>query len=227
MIRIDVDPTGDFKKQMNNLIKYTEGFLEGAQRGKNAFLKQMGESVKEVLENFIDSNARVNSEALHHVYEWYQAGNPDSRLFEISYTVSNLGLSFKSNFTQSKSIANGSNEPFFDKAKVMESGASITIRPQKAEFLRFEKNGDVVFTPNPVAVPFPGGASTTGGFEKTFDNFFQNYFKQSFLQSSGMRRAFSDVSIYKKNLRSGLVAGRSAGLSAGYRWITNVRMDKA
>ena len=227
MIKIRVDAAGDFKKQMDNLIRYTEGFLEGAQRGKNAFLKQMGESVKEVLENFIDSNARVDSDALHHVYEWYQTGNPENRLFEISYTVSNLGLSFKSNFTQSTSIAKGSNEPFFDKAKVMESGASVVIKPKSAEFLRFEKGGDTVFTPNPVAVPSPGGSSTTGGFERTFDNFFQNYFRQSFLQSSGMRRAFSDVSIYKKNLRSGLKAGRSAGLTAGYRWITNVRMDRA
>jgi hypothetical protein len=225
MINIKIDSANSFKKQMNNLVKYTEGFLEGAQRGKRDFLKQVGESVKEILENFIDSNARVDSDSLHHVYEWYQTGNPESRLFEISYTVSNLGLSLKSNFTQSTSIANGSNEPFFDKAKIMESGASVIIKPKSAEFLRFEKGGDTVFTPNPVAVPSPGGASTTGSFEKTFDNFFQNYFRQSFLQSSGMRKAFSDVSIYKKNLSKGLKSGRSAGVSAGYRWITNVRMD--
>jgi hypothetical protein len=227
LIQIEFDPKGDFKNQMNNLVRYTEGFLEGAQKGKNQFLKQMGESVKEVLENFIDSNARVNSEALHHVYEWYQAGNPESRLFEITCTVSNLGLSLKSNFSQSKSIADGSSEPFYDKARVMESGISIIIRPKSAEFLRFEKSGDTVFTPNPIAVPSPGGASTTGGFEKVFDSFFNNYFKQSFLQSSGIRRAFSDISIYKKNLQSGMKAGRSVGLAAGYRWITNVRMDGA
>jgi hypothetical protein len=107
------------------------------------------------------------------VYEWYRTGNPDARLFEISYTVSNLGLSFRSNFTQSTSIAKGSNEPFFDKAKVMESGASVIIKPKSAEFLRFEKGGDTVFTPNPVAVPSPGGSSTTGGFERTLITFFK------------------------------------------------------
>jgi hypothetical protein len=227
LIKIEFDPKGEFRNQMNNLVRYTEGFLEGAQRGKNQFLKQMGEAVKEVLESFIDSNARVDQQSLHHVYEWYQTGSPESRLFEISYTVGNLGLSIKSTFSQSRSIADGSSEPFYDKAKIMESGVSVVIRPKAAEFLRFEKNGETVFTPNPVAVPSPGGSAATGSFERVFDSFFQNYFKQSFLQSSGMRRAFSDISIYKKNLPSGLKSGKPAGLGAGYRWITNVRMDTA
>jgi hypothetical protein len=227
MITIKIDPQNDFQKQMNNLIKYTEGFLEGAQRGKRQFLQQMGEAVKEVLENFLDSNARINPESLHHVYEWYQTGSSDARLFEISYTVSNLGLSMKSNFSQSRSIADGSSEPFFDKAKIMESGASVVIRPKFAEFLRFEKSGETVFTPNPIAVPSPGGAATTGSFERIYDSFFQNYFNQSFLQSSGMRQAFSDVRIYKNNLRSGLRGGKSVGIETGYRWITNIRMDKS
>jgi hypothetical protein len=178
MINVKFDTDGSFKKQMNNIVKYTEGFIEGAEKGKRVFLKKLGSAVKEVLENFIDSNARVSSESLHHVYEWYQAGNPDARLFEISYTVSNKGLSMKSSFSQSTSIANGSTEPFYDKAKVMESGASVLIKPKKAEFLRFEKDGEVVFTKNPISVPSPGGSGTTGGFEKTIDSFFQNYFKQ-------------------------------------------------
>jgi hypothetical protein len=225
MISIKFDADGSFKRQMNNLVEYSYGFIDGANRGKRKFLQTLGEGVKEILSDFIDSNARIDSSSLHHVYEWYQAGSPDARLFEISYTVSNLGLSVKSDFSQSTSIAEGSNVPFYDKAKVMESGMSITVAPVRASFLKFESMGEEVFTPNPVSIASPGGEPTTGGFQRVFDLFFQNYFQQSFIQASGLRRSFEDVSVYKKNLQGGLSGGRAAGLSAGQRWIANVRID--
>lgn len=227
MIKIDVDTDGQFRKQMDNLVEYTEGFFEGVQRGKKNFLQQLAESIKEMLENFIDVNARVNPESLHHVYEWYQAGNSDARLFEISYVVKDSEISLSSSFSQSQSIASGSKEPFYNKAAVMESGASITIRPKRADFLKFETAGDTVFTPNQVFVRSPGGPETAGGFKKTHDSFFTNYFNQSFIQFSGMRQAFSDMSMYSKNLGAGLQGGRPVGVSTGYRWITNIRMEKA
>jgi hypothetical protein len=225
MIVVKFDEKGLFFRQMNNLVKYSYGFLEGAEKGKTDFLKSVGESTKEVLESFIDVNARVNPRVLHHVYEWSQTGSPDARLFEINYTVSNLGLSFKSTFTQSTSIKEGSTTPFYDKAKIMENGVPVTITPKTSSKLKFDIGSDTVFTPNPVRVSNPGGEATTGGFEKTFDMFFERYFKQSFLQSSGMRKVLSDVSLYKRNLSAGLKGGRAPGVKAGYRWISNVRID--
>jgi hypothetical protein len=225
MMIVKFDDKGLFYRQMNNLVKYSHGFLEGAQKGKTAFLKTVGEGTKEILESFIDVNARVNPDVLHHVYEWYQAGSPEARLFEIEYTVSNLGLSLKSTFTQSKSIRDGSREPFYDKARIMENGVPVTIAPRRSGKLVFEIDGETIFTENPVRVDSPGGDSVRGGFERIFDMFFEKYFKQSFLQSSGMVRALSDVSLYKKNLASGLKGGHAPGLSAGYRWISNVRID--
>jgi hypothetical protein len=225
VITVQMDNKKQFEKQMNNLVAYSEGFLEGIQKGKKAFLSGVGEKAKDILEAFIDSNARVNPEALHHIYEWYQTGNPDARLFEISYKVSDSGVSLESNFTQSRSVAIGSKEPFYDKARVMESGMSITIRPRSSDYLKFEVGGETVFTPNPVNVKNPGGASTTGAFEKTFNSFFENFFSQSFLESSGLRKSFSDVSIYTKNVKSGMSGGRQIGIAAGQKWIANIELE--
>jgi hypothetical protein len=225
MITVKFDSNGYFYRQMNNLVKYSAGFLEGAAKGKTLFLRSIGENTKEILESFIDSNARANSEMMHHVYEWYQVGSPQARLFNITYTISNLGLSFKTNFSQSSSVSNTSEEAFRNKARMMESGASITVSPKNSDYLRFEVDGREIFTKNPVFIPEAGGAATTGSFEKTFDMFFERYYTQAFLQSSGMRSRLKDWSSYKKNLPSGLKSGRSAGIPAGYRWITNIGVD--
>ena len=57
-------------KDLNNIVEYSMGFLDGVQKGKRLFLNALGSSVREMLEIFIDSNARSNPQALHHVYEW-------------------------------------------------------------------------------------------------------------------------------------------------------------
>ena len=146
-----------FKKDMNNIVNYSVGFLDGVQRGKTVFLKTLGMETVEVMKEFIDSNARVNPQMLHHIYEWNLTGSPEARLYDISYTVSNLGLSFKSSFSQSRSIKDGSRTPFYDKARIMENGIPVTIRPRVAQVLAFDDNGETVFTRGPVEVLNPGG----------------------------------------------------------------------
>jgi hypothetical protein len=130
-----------FKKDMNNIVNYSIGFLDGVHKGKTVFLKTLGMETVEVMKEFIDSNARVNPEMLHHIYEWNLTGSPEARLYDISYTVSNLGLSFKSSFSQSRSIKDGSRTPFYDKARIMENGIPVTIRPRAAQVLAFDDNG--------------------------------------------------------------------------------------
>jgi hypothetical protein len=101
--------TAMFEKDMKNIIEYSIGFLEGIQGGKQAFLHALGEETKSILEEYVDTMARVDPSALSHVYEWYQSGSPDARLYDIKYTVSNVGLSFKSSFKQSNTIKNENN----------------------------------------------------------------------------------------------------------------------
>jgi hypothetical protein len=210
-----------FKKDMSNIVDYSVGFLDGIHRGKTVFLKTLGLETVELMKEFIDSNARVNPEMLHHIYEWHQTGSPSARLYDISYTTSQLGLSFKSSFRQSTSIKNGSRTPFYDKARIMEEGIPVTIRPRLAQALAFEDNGEMVFTKNEVRVDNPGGTAVEGGFEKVFDMFFNRYFSQAFLRVSGVAKYLENPIVYKKDMAAGKKMGRSKGISTGYRWIAN------
>jgi hypothetical protein len=216
--------SNQFKKDMNNIVNYSIGFLEGVQRGKTVFLKTLGMETVEIMKEFIDSNARVNPEMLHHVYEWTMTGSPDARLYDISYTTSNLGLSFRSSFSQSTSIKEGSRTPFYDKARIMEYGIPVTIRPKVSQVLAFDDNGETVFTRSPIEIMNPGGTEVEGGFEKVFDMFFNKYFSQAFLRTSGVAKYLENPQVYKKNMPAGKKMGKAKGLSTGYRWIANAGM---
>lgn len=214
-----------FSKDMNNIVQYSLGYLQGINVGKVQFFHGLGQQMKETISQFIDSNARVNPESLHHVYEWYETGSPNARLFDIEYTVSNLGLSFKSTFKQSNSIKEGSNTPFYDKARIMEEGIPVTITPRYSDVLRFEIDGQEIFTRNPVTVERPGGNSA-GQFEKIFDSFFTRFFTQAFLRTSGIAAYLERPTLYKSNFKKGKTMGRSQGYTTGYRWIVNAGLMK-
>jgi hypothetical protein len=213
-------------KDLNNIVDYSLGFINGVQKGKSIFLNNLGSSVQYILEAFIDSNARSNPQTLHHVYEWYRTGSPDARLFDIRYTVSNVGLSFYSSFRQSTTIKNGSSVPFYNKAQIMENGIPVTIVPKRSSVLAFEENGETVFTRSPINVDNPGGAAAQNGFQNTVNLFFTRYFTQAFLRTSGLYDYFNNPKVYKKNLQKGRTSGKAAGISTGYAWIVNAKVNK-
>lgn len=215
-----------FQREMDNVIEYSIGFLDGAKSGKTAFLASLGAATTEVMKGFIDSMARTDPEMLQHMYEWNQNGSPAGRLYDIDYTISNLGLSLFATFRQSTVIKDGSNVPFYDKARIMEQGIPVVIKPRQAKALAFEDNGDQVFTKQPVTVQNPGGDAAQGGFEKVFDTFFTQYFTQSFLASSGILEYLKSPVLYSKNLRAGQRLGRSKGVQTGYRWIANAGVNQ-
>ena len=207
---------------MNNIIEYSVGFLDGAKAGKANFMKSLAQETSDLLGNFIDSNARVNPQALQHVYEWYQTGSPQARLFDIQFVANANGIKFNSLFRQSTSIKKGSSVPFYNKASIIENGQSVTIRPRLANVLAFEVDGETVFTRKPVLVLNPGGDQAQNKFETTCNIFFNQYFTQSFLKTSQVAAHLSNPVEFKRNLRAGKRVGRSAGVSAGYNWITKV-----
>jgi len=210
-----------FEMQMNNIVNYSFGFLEGVQKGKKIFLDKLGKGVIQALAQYVDVEARSNPKALHHVYEWNQTGSPTSRLFDLNYTVSNLGLSINSTFRQSRSVSENMTVPFYNKAKIMENGIPVTISPTRSQVLKFSgPNGDV-FTKKPIKVDSPGGDAVFGSFESTVDIFISRYFKQSFLKASGLYEYIKKPTLYKKNLKSGSRMGRSKGIETGFKWIAN------
>jgi len=216
--------TNDFEKQILNIANYSIGFLDGVNKGKKIFLDNMGKGVIYTLGRYIDVEAKANSSALHHVYEWYQTGSPSARLFDIDYTVSNLGLSINSTFRQSRTVAEDGTVPFYNKASIMENGIPVLIKPKRTA-LRFRAGGEEVFTRRPVNVRNPGGEEVQGSFERTFDEFMRNYFTQGFLRASGLIDYISNPRIYKKNFAAGAKGGKSVGVSTGFKWITNAKVE--
>jgi hypothetical protein len=213
-----------FESQMNNIVKYSVGFLDGIERGKTVFLKNLGVGTIQALAAYVDVSAKGNPRALHHMYEWYQTGSPSARLFDLDYTVSNLGLSIRSTFKQSRTLKEDSNEPFYNKASIMERGIPVTITPKRSSVLVFEEGGDTIFTKNPITVRSPGGEEVQGSFEKTVDEFILRYFKQSFLRASGIYDYIKKPVLYKKNIKAGSKIGRSKGLDTGFKWIANAKI---
>ncbi len=201
-------------------MQYSTGFLDGVQKGKSAFYMDLAPKIAELASQFVDVNSRMSPELLHHIYEWHKVGSPEARLFDIDYKITKIGITFTSSLKQSQSIKNGSNVPFYNKAKIMEEGVAVTIRPKKANALRFEVDGQEIFTSSEVTVDNPGG-QTKGQFENVLNNFFGVYFRQSFLNSSGLLQYFKTPNTYKKNLGSAKRGGRSLGLKTGYQWVAN------
>ena len=216
--------TKSFEKQMNNIVNYSFGFLDGVQKGKSVFLNNLGHGVLTALHDYIDASARSNPRALHHIYEWMQTGSPEARLYNLNYTVSNLGLSFKSSFKQSQSFSRDSNTPFYDKARIMEQGIPVKIAPVRSDVLVFEANGETVFTKKEVTVENPGGTEVVGSFERAVDEFMLGYFKQSFIRASGLYDYISKPILYKANVAAGSRMGRSKGIDTGFKWIANARV---
>lgn len=216
--------TKSFEKQMNNIVNYSFGFLDGVQKGKSVFLNNLGHGVLTALYDYIDASARSNPRALHHVYEWMQTGSPEARLYNLNYTVSNLGLSFKSRFTQSSSLSKDSTVPFYDKARIMEQGIPVKIAPVKSDVLVFEANGEIVFTKKEVTVKDPGGTEVVGSFERAVDEFMLGYFKQSFIRASGLYDYINKPTLYKANFAAGSRMGRGKGVDTGFKWIANARV---
>jgi hypothetical protein len=215
--------TKSFEKQMNNIVNYSMGFVDGVQKGKTEFLKALGQATITSMGQYVDAQARSNPAALHHIYEWNKTGSPTARLFDLDYTISNLGLSVRGTFTQSETLKKGSTVPFYNKAKIMENGVPVTIRPKK-RVLAFTIDNEEIFTSNDVTVTNPGGTEVQGSFSKTIDEFMLFYFKQSFLRSSGIYNYIQNPTVFKKDIKQGSRLGKNKGIQTGFRWIANLKI---
>jgi hypothetical protein len=207
-----------FMREMNNVVEYAIGFLDGTERGKTNLLKNLGEELSVMVGEYIDSSARVNPAELQHVYEWYATGGPQARLFDIDYVVK--GLSMNATLTQSSTVKSGSTVPFYNKAKIMEYGIPVTIKPKNSNVLAFDQNGETIFTKAPIHVTHPGGSAAQGGFEEAFKQFFMSYVSQSLLSVSGLEQNLRNPVDFKSNLNAGKLGGRSVGIRVGYNWIS-------
>ena len=208
--------TKEFDKVMRNAIEYSKGFVVGIDSNQINFIKQFAEVVKEGAYKYIDSSARLDPSSLHHVYEWGQAGDPGGRLYQIEYSVGSKNIRFSSSFLESTVPAPNSSTAFFDKARVMESGQSVTIEPISGDVLAFEDNGETVFTTEPVNVENPGGVAVQGSFQSAWREYFENYLEQGFVRS--MLQELETPIEFKQGWGKGM--NFSTGVNQGKRYAT-------
>lgn len=217
MLRVDFN-TRDLVKTIKNSVSYSKGFLDGINIQSINFNQQLAEFTIDVLNKYIDSRARSNPSALHHVYEWDRVGSPSDRLFEMQSSVSNNIISFTGKFLPSKSISSTSNEPFTDKANIMENGIAITIEPRNSDVLAFEADGELVFTRNSIYIEHPGGDEVAGSFGKIIDDFFTTYFTNAFLEP--LLRELSTPTEFSRSFAAGARSGASVGVKSGKKYLT-------
>lgn len=216
--------TSHLKRIMNNVSQYSYGFLEGVEMNLIVFNTQLATLTEEALKKFIDAKARMDPESLHHVYEWNSVGSASARLFEIQATATKNNIFFAGEFLQSQSVSDTSDEPFYDKARIMENQIAIEVEPRSADVLAFEDSGQTVFTVKSIFIENPGGDEVAGSFGRAVDEFFDVYFTTTFMRQSGILDQLSYPIEYAQNFSAGARIGRSAGRSAGRRYMT-VRGD--
>lgn len=199
--------TKDLSTKLMNVDQYSKGFFDGIQKNRYWFNNQLGLITKEALEKYIDAKARMEPQSLHHVYEWNMTGNPSGRLFNIEYEAGINVINFYGNFLSSKSISNSSDEPFIEKAEIMENQIQIQVEPRLDSPLSFESNGEQIFSMNAITIDNPGGDEVAGSFGRVVEDFFNVYFTTTFLRQSGILEQLQNP----KEYTDGFVAGVTGG----------------
>lgn len=218
MINVTFDNTM-FSKKMKNVVLYSDGFFEGAENNLTIFNENLGNFIKKALGEYIDSKARMNPEQLHHVYEWNKVGVKTARLFDFDVFVNRSLITISGRFINSSSNPPGGNDPFINKAYIMENKIAVTIAPKNASVLVFEDDEETVFTTNSVYIANPGGDEVAGSFGVCFEEFFDNYLTSGLLMSAGIFDKLSNPQEYVRYFAQGAKSGKFVGINAGKKYM--------
>lgn len=221
-MRATVDVT-ELVLKLNKIIEYSEGFLIETQRLRRQFNTDIGNYVVKLLGEYIDGLARVSPESLHHVYEWGQVGTEAGRLFDFNMVATAEHITIAGTFLESQSVSPTGTVPFYDKARIMESGITVVIKPKDAEVLAFEVDGETVFTSTEVTVEHPGGEYVAGSFENAVDSFFTSYVTKQILNP--LFKKMSRATEYKQFFAAGSRVGGRAGAQAARRYLNAGGID--
>jgi hypothetical protein len=209
--------TREFDKKLKNTVAYSQGFFDGVEMEKSSFNRFLGGVIAEALVKYIDAKARMNPQALHHVYEPGAVGSESSRLFSFSVITSTNYIRFEGKFLPSKGVPLSGGDPFVDKANIMENSISIVIEPRNADVLAFEDDGETVFSVNSIVIDHPGGDAVAGSFGNVVGDFFDNYMRNGLLLPifNNLRSAKE----FTESFSSGSLGGRMIGVRAGRKYL--------
>lgn len=208
----------ELSRILKNTISYSNGFLQGIDLNRTEFNRVLGGYAAEALGGYIDSKARMNPSMLHHVYEWNETGNKNSRLFNINVDATKYSITFSGKFLSSRKPSSDSGQVFVDKARIMENGISVTVTPKNSPVLAFEDDGETVFTANSVYIAHPGGEQVSGSFGKVVEEFFDSYFSYSILRP--LMTKLKNPKEFSALYPQGAKTGKSVGVIAGRRYFT-------
>ena len=173
MARMRVFNTGKFAEKVTALAAYDQTVITSLYQSpvnREAINRGAAFVIKNYFEGYMDSKARQDSKAYHHVYEFNRTGQSDSRLFKASVTSNPAAAVISFNFTPAKN-PNKYGYSFPNKAEVMESGKPIRVTPKKDEYLKFTLSDGRFVTSKQSVIAHPGGPDVKGSFESTFREF--------------------------------------------------------
>ena len=216
--------TKDLNKMLNNLIKYSDGFISETKAQQGYVNRKVANTSVNAFYQYLDGVARMHPGMLHHIYEWGEVGNPTARLVDLGITSSGRGSTITAEFLQSQTVKDGSNEPFYNKAQIMEEGIPVVIKEKEAQALFFEIDGVEYFRMGPITVLNPGGAETRGSFVEVFKEFYNNYLTQVYLKAIRFYQHFQSPREYERNFKKALKSGNANALGkiSALSWISKL-----
>jgi hypothetical protein len=214
-------------KTINNIINYSDGYIQETKKNEAKIANKIAKISVNVFYQYLDGLARMHPDMLHHVYEWGEVGNPGSRLYKLKTISIGKSVGVGAQLLNSNSIKEGSTEPFYDKASIMEYGESVTVTEKEAESLFFEIDGVEYFRKGPITIANPGGEAVRGSFVRAFNEFYSNYFSEVYLRSIGIYKKLEEAKEYKKNVAvaSKSVNPRLLGKNSAMQWVANIPGD--
>jgi hypothetical protein len=216
-------------KILSNVVAYSDGFIKETKAKESTVASKLANASIEAFYDYLDGLARTNPGMLHHVYEWGNVGNPEERLVELKKSISRGGaVSIDTDFLISSSIPQGGNEPFYEKATIMEDGIPITIQATNAKAMFFEYDGQEYFTAGPITIENPGGEAVRGSFVKAFEEFYNVYFDNVYLRAIRFYEHFSNTKAYAKNFPAAVQSANASGIgrTTALKWILSMPGDQ-
>lgn len=207
---------------LENLVNYSDGFIKETKAQESTVTKRLAQTSIEAFYDYLDGLARTNPGMLHHVYEWGAVGDPGARLIQLKKQISSSsGASIEADFLTSSSVPEGGNEPFYDKAEIMEEGVPVVIDNTEAKALFFQIDGQEFFRMGPIVIQNPGGEAARGSFVATFEEFYNEYFDQVYLRAIRFYDHFENPQGFSSGFTKAAKSGNASGIgrTTALSWI--------
>ncbi len=213
-------------KVLSNLVQYSDGFIKEAKAQEATVTKRLAKTSVNGFYEYLDQLARVNPGMLHHVYEWGRVGDSNSRLFDLKIKISKNNAMITSDFLPSEIPSDTSNEPFYNKATIMEEGIPVVIQEVEAQALFFEIDGVEYFRTGPIIIENPGGPEVRGSFVQQFEEFYNTYLDDVYLKAIRFYQYFMDAKEYERNFNGAMNSSNAyqVGRKTALSWIENMPM---